>query len=330
MSDKCQTSFVCCVESGALENYTLRMIESLRKWGGKFADAPIYAVTPRFGPPLSQHTKNTFARLNVNHIRCNPRTNYSWLGFLNKPLALVAAEERITSESVCWLDSDILILGEPEELILKEGEDFVACASDKNIGSVGLEDPQDKFWKEVYTIFDLNIENIPWIVTEREKKNIRIYWNSGVFAYRRSLGFAKDYLQVCLDILDAGIANHESSIFFHEQVALVLAMLKRNLKWRALPYSYNYGMGSKTHSQWYSEEQLKATKIVHYHDAMWPWFWETFVDCLNKTYPPVAQWLKPLGPLKNEAPIQWRATSKLLKEVRTRQLNNYKKTCKVL
>ncbi|MDJ0772338.1 MAG: hypothetical protein QNJ49_02765, partial [Mastigocoleus sp. MO_167.B18] len=68
----------------------------------------------------------------------------------------------------------------------------------------------------------------------------------------------------------------------------------------------------------------------HYHDAMWPWFWETFVDCLNKTYPPVAQWLKPLGPLKNEAPIQWRATSKLLKEVRTRQLNNYKKTCKVL
>ena len=58
----------------------------------------------------------------------------------------------------------------PEELILKEGEDFVACASDKNIGSVGLEDPQDKFWKEVYTIFDLNIENIPWIVTEREQK----------------------------------------------------------------------------------------------------------------------------------------------------------------
>ena len=99
MSNKCQTSFVCCVESGALENYTLRMIESLRKWGGKFRNAPIYAVTPRFGPPLSQNTKKAFTRLNVNHIRCNPQTNYSWLGFLNKPLALVAVETTIFADS---------------------------------------------------------------------------------------------------------------------------------------------------------------------------------------------------------------------------------------
>ena len=330
MPDKCQTSFVCCVESGALENYTLRMIESLRRWGGKFADAPIYAVTPRFGPPLSRHTKNTFNRLNVNYIRCHPQTNYSWLGFLNKPLALVAAEERITSDSVCWLDSDLLILGEPEQLILNDGEDFVACAPDKNIGTTGVKDPQDAFWREAYRILNLNIENAPWIVTEQEREKIRLYWNSGIFAYRRSIGFAKKYLEACMDILNAGIANHESGIFFHDQIALGLAMIKEDLKWRALPLSYNYGMGSKTHNQWYSEEQLRATKIVHYHDAMWPWFWQTFIDSLNKTHPPVAKWLNSLGSMKNEAPLQWRAISKLLKEVRSRQLMRYTKTCKVL
>ena len=330
MSDECQTSFVCCVESGALENYTLRMIESLRRWGGKFADAPVYAVTPRFGSPLSRHTKNALNSLSVNYIRCNPQTNYSWLGFLNKPLALVAVEERATSESICWLDSDVLILGEPEQLILNEREDFVACASDKNIGSAGDEDPHDAFWREIYAILGLKIETVPWIVTEREGKKIRLYWNSGVFAYRRSLGFAKNYLQACFDILNTGIANHQSSIFFHDQVALGLAMIKGGLRWRALPYSYNYGMSSKIHNQWYCEEQLRAAKIVHYHDAMWPWFWQTFIDCLSKTHPPVAEWVSCLGPMKNEAPIHWRVMNKLLKEFRSRQLLSYTQTCKVL
>lgn len=330
MSDECQTSFVCCVESGVLESYTLRMIESLRRWGGKFADAPVYAVTPRFGPPLSRQTRNALNRLNVNYIRCNPQTNYSWLGFLNKPLALVAVEECTNSESVCWLDSDVLILGEPEQLILNEGEDFVACASDKNIGSAGTEDPQDAFWREIYAILGLNIENAPWIVTEREGKNIRLYWNSGVFAYRRSVGFAKNYLKVCLDILNASIANHESSIFFHDQVALGLAMIKGDLKWRALPHAYNYGMSSKIHNQWYCEEKLRAAKVVHYHDAMWPWFWHTFIDCLSETHPPVAEWVSSLGSMRNEAPIQWRAINKLLKKFRSQQLLSYTKTCKVL
>ncbi len=330
MSDKCQTSFVCCIESGALETYTLRMIESLRRWGGKFADAPIYAVTPRFGPPLSQYTKNTFKRLNVNHIRCNPQTNYSWLAFLNKPLALIAAEEHITSESVCWLDSDLLILGEPEQLILAEGEDFVACAPDRNIGTTGVGDPQYAFWKEAYAILDLNIENAPWIVTEQEGEKIRLYWNGGVFAYRRSVGFAKNYLEACIDLLNAGIANHQSNIFFHEQIALGLAMIKQGLKWRALTHSHNYAMGSKTHEQWYCEKQLRKARITHYHDAMWPWFWETFIDCLNKAHPQVGEWLSSLGPMKNEAPAQWRAMSRVLKEIRSRQLTNYTKACKVL
>ena len=49
-------TFVCCVESGSLESQTIRMVESLRRYGGKFANAPVIAVTPRFGAPLSKAT----------------------------------------------------------------------------------------------------------------------------------------------------------------------------------------------------------------------------------------------------------------------------------
>lgn len=43
-----QITFVCCVELGSLEAQTVRMIESLRRWGGQFANATVFAVTLRF------------------------------------------------------------------------------------------------------------------------------------------------------------------------------------------------------------------------------------------------------------------------------------------
>ena len=51
---RASTTFVTCIESGGLEEQTIRLMKSLRKWGGKFADAPVYAVNPRFGVPLAR------------------------------------------------------------------------------------------------------------------------------------------------------------------------------------------------------------------------------------------------------------------------------------
>ncbi len=331
MAENSPITFVCCVESGSLEVQTVRMIESLRRWGGKFADAPIFAVNPRFGPPLAKKTSQLFERFGVEYIRYQPKRRYSWYPLINKPLALVAAEEHSTSEFISWLDSDILIVGEPEKLIPYETEDFLCCATDKNIGITGVNDPQYPFWREICQIVGVDIESIPWIKTEYEGENIRLYWNSGVFVYRRSLNFAKNYLQVCLDILDTYVTNHSSGIFFHEQMSLGLAMVKMGLSWRSLPCSHNYGMGNNIPKDAYNEEQRRAAKIIHYHDAMWPSYWATFVECLSESHPPVADWLTSLGPLKkNETPLQWYATRKLLHSIRSRQKLAYIKSCRVI
>jgi hypothetical protein len=115
-----------------------------------------------------------------------------------------------------------------------------------------------------------------------------------------------------------------------DQVALALAVVKRELSWNCLPYCYNYGWGSKSYFQWHDEEQLKAAKIFHYHDAMYAHFWSTFIKCLRETHPPVAEWLASLGPLKNEAPLQWRVTQKILQQVRSRKQLAYEKSCRVV
>ena len=62
-----KTTFVCCVESGWLETQTIRLVESLRKFGGTFSQEPVIAVTPRFGPPLSKRTHAQFRELGVTH-----------------------------------------------------------------------------------------------------------------------------------------------------------------------------------------------------------------------------------------------------------------------
>src|SRR5688572_13135650 len=123
------------------------MAESLRRWGGAFASAPLFAVTPRRGPGLSRATREAFERLNVRHLRRAPKSDYAWFNFYNKPMAMTIAEEQAETEAVAWLDSDILIVAEPSELRLREGEDFLACCSDKEMGSAGPDDPYDPLWK---------------------------------------------------------------------------------------------------------------------------------------------------------------------------------------
>lgn len=333
MTETPPITFVCCVDSGWLEAQTVRMIESLRRWGGRFANAPIVAVTARFGFPLSQQTRRIFEKFDVEYIHFWAEHPYTWMPYLNKPNALRAVEQRTTSEFIGWLDSDLLFLSEPNQLILSDEEDFVACAADKNVGTSGLNDPYDPYWREICQVVGINIDNLPWVTTAMEGKPIRLYWNSGIFVYRRSTNFAKHYLENCLKLIDARLVPNVPGKFqigINEQTALGFAMFKEQLRWRALPYSHNFTMNPLTHDDWYKEEQLKEAKVTQYHNSMWPDFWPTFIGCLRNTHPEVTDWLCSLGPMKNETPLQWRVTSKVLEHFRSQQDTAYRKLCRAV
>lgn len=333
MTETPQITFVCCVDSGWLEAQTVRMIESVRRWGGRFANAPIVAVTARFGFPISQQTRRIFEKFDVEYIHFWAEHPYTWMPFLNKPNALFAVEQRTTSEFIGWLDSDLLFLTEPDLLILNEGEDFVACAADKNVGTSGLNDPYDPYWREICQVIGINIDDLPWVTTEMEGKPIRLYWNSGIFVYRRSTNFAKHYLENCLKLIDARLVPNVPGKFqigINEQTALGFTMFKEQLRWRALPYSHNFTMNPLIHDDWYKEEQLKEAKVTQYHNSMWPAFWPIFVECLRNTHPEVTDWLCSLGPMKNEAPLQWRVASRVLEHFRLQQDTAYRKLCRAV
>jgi hypothetical protein len=323
-------TFVCCVESGSLESQTIRMLQSLRRYGGKFSTAPVIAVTPRFGSPISKKTLQVFDNLQVTHLHSQIKTNYSWFKFLNKPLALVAAEKYITTEAVSWLDSDLLIVDEPEKLNLLPSDDFLGFPVEcKEMGTTGLGDPYEPLWKEFCRIIGIDIEELPWIITAQTKQRVRLYFNGGIFVYRRSTDFANNYLDICLQLLNSHIGTKAEgyNVGIKEMSAIGFAVIKMGLAWQPLPYSHDYVMLSKTHKDWYKEELLQEARIIHYHDSMWPAFWPVFIECLRNTHPEVENWLASLGPMSNEAPLQWCFVNKVLKNIRSRSENAYNQNC---
>jgi hypothetical protein len=324
-------SIVCCVESGVLEGATVRMIESLRRWGGAFANAPVFAITPRRGPALSSATLDTFKRLDVRYLYKAANTPYSWFQFYNKPLCLSIAEEVADTETIAWLDSDMLIVNEPEALRLEEGMEFAACVSAKEMGTSGGGDPFEPLWQANCRVLGIDIESLPWLVSEPEGTRIRLYWQGGIFVYRKSTKFGQHHLNTCTQLMDARNCPTISkfSIGINEMSAIGLAMHLMGLKWRTLPYSHNYDINWRS-PVWYRQEEFSAARIVHYHDSMFPYFWDTFLQRVQTNHPQVAKWLIDLGPMQNEASYVRRAWGKALRTFRNRKEQAYINSCRTV
>ncbi len=191
-------------------------------------------------------TLNLFQEQNVRYVKFIGDERFSWNNFMNKANALILAEREANTNCLAWLESDILLLGEPEQLVLAKEEAFAACAPDKNVGTSGSHDKNDPYWRQLGRTLQVEVEGLPWIVTETDKKKIRLYFNSGVFVFRRGNNFAVEFLSDCRKILEKKISSKYAGIFFTDQVALGLTAFRLGLCYKKLPYDHNYAVGSRS------------------------------------------------------------------------------------
>jgi hypothetical protein len=323
---KLSTTIVICVEPGKLEHQATRLIQSLRRWGGDLGKAPIIAIKPRLGPPLNRYTLAEFDRKNVRFATRLRTDRYEWHQFLNKPYVLTWAEELATTDCITLMDCDLLVTGNADQWLLGEGEEFIACAPDKNIGSIGSGDGTDPYWQQVSKALDVDIGRLPWVTTGRGALRIRLLWNSGLYTYLRHTGFSKEYMKCCRKLLDARVVHKDAGSHFVDQIVLGLAQFRLGLKYRALPHSYNYqmeGWSGTTHPV----SVLREAKIIHYHNAMDPGPWPKFLAQLESTHPEVHRWLKSIGPLPDATPLPWRFFAYSLRALRAYRRNQYLKHC---
>ena len=95
------------------------LVKSIRKFGGKFAYAPIWVITPQ---QKSEKIKKTMVQLKKKHINIInfKKTADNQFPFLNFAEGAAKAENlsMFKSELFVWLNSNSLILREPIELLI--------------------------------------------------------------------------------------------------------------------------------------------------------------------------------------------------------------------
>lgn len=291
-------TFVTCLEAGPLEQQVIRMVTSLRKWGGRFANAPVYAVNPRFDIlKINPQTFLALADLGVNYLSIRPKNSFPWFRFLNKPVSVAAVEALVSTDFISFLDGDVLVVREPAQLDLGLDFDLGACIRDKGgIATMGPEDPNEAHWKLLCGELGLKIEEFPFVTELCFKERIRLYCNAGIFSYRRNTGFATRWRDNCTQLLRARIAHTQHNVYFLEQAAFSLTIMQLGLRLRQLEYSHNHGVG-KLHFNDHFQDQLGQACLLHYHEAMSPPYWEEFLGYVERAKPEVAEWLRPQGPI---------------------------------
>jgi hypothetical protein len=244
----------------------------------------------------------------------NDRRDYSWYHYLNKPVALRAAEGIVETELVAFLDSDTLVLGEPASLLLEDGVDFTACISDIELGgTTGPGHPSEEGWRRVCELAGTSVDHLPWVEAPLDRVRMRLYFNSGVMAYRRSKRLGALQLDLLTRVFEEGVQLDGSATRMLEQVVLAPLAVARGIAWQALPFSHNTAMISYTP---YVPDHLREAVVLHYHDSMSPSRWAEFMARMEVERPESAEWLRAAGPIVNPARYPQRAAGEVLRIAR--------------
>jgi hypothetical protein len=270
--------------------------------------------------------------MNVEYRSIERNDDFQWFAWLNKTAAVrhIAAGRR---DSVVWLDADILVLGEPSELLLDpvdpNSPQFAACASDKNIGTARDDDEFAPYFRIACETLGVDYASLPYILTEEEHIPVRAYWNSGVYAFASNSGFAELHHDFTLSLVGKGIGSHESKMFFSDQVSLGLAAHHLRLTRKNLPWTYNFSVQPNDVNV-RLRETGKNVRILHYHGCLWPSSFEKLCDGLGFHHPDVSDWLRDRGPILTSSMSRiTRIHRKILELYRRRQTDVALRHCRL-
>ena len=262
------------------------------------AGAPVLVVTPRRGPSLAPHTHRKLSELGATYVRRDLQNRWDWFTYMNKGLAALLGDELAQTEQVIWLDSDVLVVSAPEQLLLQPNEDFACGSINKNVGSCGPGDPHEPYWQAMAGAYGLPVDSLPWVTTQRDNQVVRFRLHSGVYSFRRGLGLGRRFTSDLETMLGSNIAFTRGLPQPGDDVALAFSVVQLKLRWRNLSHYCNYQMTPSSSS--YKRAEAPEAKVLHYHHTLnshegssW------FLKELESFRPDIAEWLRPRVPLQS-------------------------------
>ena len=284
-------TLVCCVEHGRLENQTLLMVSSLRQFGGALSQLPVIAVVGRIGAPLNPNTISEFSRLGVELVYSPHRNNPApWFNYANKVVAVSLANETARTETIAWIDSDILFAAQPDGLILTDQEDFAARCEPIMASVEKGSKRNEAYWRALCDVTLSDYEKLIWIDQPNKPSRI-LYFNSGVFVWRRRTDFAKTYVDSFARLLKSRIAQVDGSFFAADQIILNGVITRSNLRWRHMRYQDHHIIFPGMLEGAIAAPHVGHSSILHYSGSLAEPYRAVFLDRLTHEVPELATWL---------------------------------------
>jgi hypothetical protein len=318
-------AFVTVAEpNGALEDQVLLLAESLREWGGRLADAPILCISPRFRLPLRRSTLARFDKLGITHIYRNRNHRFSWHAFVNKPLAVIEARQATDAENLVWLDSDALVLGEPE-CFLEADSDFAAIFTKGDMATTGPSHPCDAYWRWACSHLELDVEGLPWV--ESQGARVRYCIQAGVFRIRRESRVVDHYLGNFEKLMDSRVVPSSQGLFLNESTALTLAPFTAGSSWSELPRSHNLVISRIAEDG--RAEGLESARVFHYQGWLHPEHRRALLSAFRRCRPDRLAWLEEkVAAAPHRAPPLLRLLRRGLRDVRLRKARRFLAGCR--
>jgi hypothetical protein len=218
------------------------MVDSLRTFGRKLAQAPVWVFTE------DQYLKGGFNDEYTRILPLKVAGPVSTYPFGSKVTACARAEEFATKEStsLVYIDSACLVIQPPS--LFELDADCDAAFRPVHIRNVGIPpfEPLDAFWRGIYTA--VGVDDISSSVTSFvDGQILRTYFNSHAFSVQPALGLMQNWLEIFqrlvgdLSFQRTACADESHQVFLFQ--ALLSALVAKSVdpeRLRILPPNYNY------------------------------------------------------------------------------------------
>jgi len=232
-----ELNFAFMQTHGGDERESVLLASSIRRFGGMYADAPIWILIPRGRSPFSERTQATLHQLDVNLVPFDVTDPVLSFPFGGKVFAAGMAESSLESDGglLVWMDSDTIVLREPREFVIADNISLgYRPVMLKNISSL-YDETVNEFWQIIFETCGTPEGHIFPMETTSDKVIIRPQFNAGLLVVRPGRGLLRAWAEnfaACYEhpILQKYYQKHILyKIFVHQSVlsATLLARLEQ-------------------------------------------------------------------------------------------------------
>jgi hypothetical protein len=209
-----------------------RLAESVRTFGGRFSEAPVWAYSPEDvvldNPEQLERLKALKVELRTSRTPDSAR----WLFYAGKVYAVAQAEADAegVSEVLVYLDDDTILLDEPEDLAISGSVKLAYCPIMHNRSGSLYDEPPKPFWGRLLECMEITDDMLFPMVTPADKQKIRAYFHAGLLAVRPKQGILRQWPVYFERLYEDSVlatacrAEFDKNVFLH-QTALIGAVL---------------------------------------------------------------------------------------------------------